>query len=60
MSIATPRLRQHGVLVSNPLPDPERRLYQRLAQEDSDSAHSRYNALLRRLTRFESALECVA
>ena len=60
VSIATPRLRQRGVLVSNPLPDPERRLYQRLAQEDPDSAHSRYNALLRRLTSFESALECVA
>jgi len=60
VSIAAPRLRQHGVLVSDPLPDPERRLYERLAQQDPDSAHSRYNALLRRLTSFESALECVA
>jgi hypothetical protein len=59
VSIAAPRLRQRGVPVSDPLPDPERRLYLRLAQEDPDSAHSRYNALLRRLTSFESALECV-
>ena len=60
VSIATPRLRGRGVLVTAPLPDPERRLYERLAREDPDSAHSRYNALLRRLTSFESALECVA
>jgi hypothetical protein len=60
VSIAAPRLRALGVLVAAPLPDPEHRLYERLAREDSDSAHSRYNALLRRLTGFESALECVA
>jgi len=59
VSIAMPRLRDSGVLVVVPLPDPERRLYERLAREDPDSAHSRYNALLRRLTSFESALECV-
>jgi hypothetical protein len=60
VSIAAQRLRQSGIPVSNPLPDPERRLYGWLAREDPDSAHSRYNALLRRLTSFESALECVA
>ena len=59
VSIATPRLRNLGVLVAAPLPDPEHRLYERLSREDPDSAHSRYNALLRRLTSFESALECV-
>ena len=59
VSIAAPRLRGRGVLVAAPLPDPEHRLYERLAREDPDSAHSRYNALLRRLTSFESALECV-
>lgn len=32
---------------------------ERLARDDSDSAHSRYNALVRRLASFESALECV-
>jgi len=59
VSIAAPRLRDKGVLFAAPLPDPEHRLYERLAREDPDSAHSRYNALLRRLTSFESALECV-
>ena len=59
VSIAAPRLRDLGVLVTEPLADPEHRLYAQLAREDSDSAHSRYNALLRRLTAFESALECV-
>jgi hypothetical protein len=59
LSIAAPRLRDLGLPVAEPLPDPEHRLYERLAREDPDSAHSRYNALLRRLTGFESALECV-
>ncbi len=58
VSIATARLRERGVVVRSPLADPEHRLYDRLAREDPDSAHSRYNALLRRLTSFESALEC--
>jgi hypothetical protein len=59
VSIAAPRLRGLGILVVAPLGDAEHRLYERLAGEDPDSAHSRYNALLRRLTSFESALECV-
>lgn len=59
VSIAAPRLRRAGVDVDEPLPDPEHRLYRKLAETDPDSAHSRYNALLRRLTSFESALECV-
>lgn len=59
VSIAAPRLRGRGVVVTAPLSDAEHRLYQRLAREGPDSAHSRYNALLRRLTSFESALECV-
>ncbi len=59
VSIAAPRLRALGVTVKRPLTDPEHRLYERLAREEPDSAHSRYNALLRRLTGFESALECV-
>ncbi len=60
VSIGATRLRAGGVSVAAPLADPEHRLYERLALEDSDSAHSRYNALLRRLVGFESALECVA
>jgi len=60
VSIGAPRLRDRGVIVDAPLADAEHRLYAQLALEDSDAAHSRYNALLRRLTAFESALECVA
>src|SRR3989304_5056997 len=60
VSIGAPRLRTAGV----PVPDqrfenPERRLYELLAREDADSAHSRYNALLRRLVGFEDAAEAV-
>ena len=59
VSIAAPRLRDAGLPVTRPIPDAEHRLYEKLAEDDPDSAHSRYNALLRRLTSFESALECV-
>ena len=59
VSIAAPRLRDAGLTVAPPLADAEHRLYTSLARTDPDSAHSRYNALLRRLTSFESALECV-
>jgi hypothetical protein len=37
---------------------PEHRLYELLAREEPDSAHSRYNALIRRLVSLERALEC--
>jgi len=30
-----------------------------LAEEDADSAHGRFNALVRRLVSFERAAECV-
>lgn len=59
VSIAATRLRSVGLNVPGPIPDAEHRLYDRLAREDPDSAHSRYNALLGRLTSFENALECV-
>ena len=59
VSIGAERLRHAGVAVPEPaFPTPERRLYDRLASEDSDSAHSRYNALIRRLVSCERALEC--
>jgi hypothetical protein len=60
VSIAAPRLARWGLLAGAPLTDPEHRLYERLAREDPDSAHSRYNALLRRLVSFERALECAS
>ncbi|MBI3553998.1 MAG: hypothetical protein HY077_15995 [Elusimicrobia bacterium] len=58
VSIGAPRLRRAGVRVESPLSDPEHRLYALLSRESSDTAHSRYNALLRRLISFERALEC--
>ena len=60
VSIGASRLRHEGLPVpDNVCSDPERRLYDRLAHEDEDSAHSRYNALVGRLVSFENALECV-
>ena len=58
VSIGAPRLRTLGLLDSEPLPNAEHRLYELLAGEDPDSAHSRYNALVRRLVSFERAAEC--
>lgn len=59
VSIGEPRLRALGLDLPRTLPEPERRLYQRLSAEGSDAAHSRYNALVRRLVSFERALACV-
>ncbi len=60
VSIGAPRLKAAGVPVPpRPFENPERRLYELLAREDPDSAHSRYNALVRRLVSFEDAAECV-
>ncbi len=54
VSIGAPRLRQLGLAVSGEtFSEPEHRLYRLLAVEDPDSAHSRYNALIRRLVSFE-------
>ncbi len=59
VSIGSPRLRRIGLpLPETVFPDPEHRLYEKLAETDSDSAHSRYNALIRRLVSFERAAEC--
>jgi hypothetical protein len=58
VEIGAPKLRQLGVAVP-PGPDrPEHRLYAFLARESPDSAHARYNALVRRLVSFERALAC--
>ncbi len=59
VSIGEPRLRQIGLDVPEPLPDSEHRLYGRLAADDPDTAHGRYNALVRRLVSFERAAACV-
>ncbi len=59
VSIGAPRLRQLGLPVPDRvLPSPEHRLYELLRQEDADAAHSRCNALIRRLVSFERAAEC--
>ena len=60
VSIGAPRLRRLGYEIPDPTPTPELRLYELLAAEDSDSAHSRYNALVRRLVSFERAAECAS
>ena len=61
VAIGAPRLRSIGLELPDRLPDnPEHRLYHLLAQENSDSAHSRYNALLRQLVSSERAAECVS
>ena len=60
VSIGAPRLRRLGMDVPRALAHPEHRLYLRLAETDSDSAHARYNALVRRLVSFERALACAS
>lgn len=60
VSIGAPRLRRAGIpLPLVTLPSPEYRLYEILRSENPYSAHSRYNALIRRLVSFERAAECV-
>lgn len=58
VSIGAPRLRRLGIAVPDPFPAGEHRLYAWLSRTDPDSAHSRYNALIRRLVSFERALAC--
>ncbi len=57
--VGAPRLRRGGVHVADsPVTDPERLLYEAMAERHGDGAHSKYNALIRRLVSFENALEC--
>ncbi|HEY8849775.1 MAG TPA: hypothetical protein VIO12_10805, partial [Thermoanaerobaculia bacterium] len=62
--IGQERLRSVGIDVpSRTIADPDHRLYELLACGDSDSAYSRYNALIRRLVSFACqaagcAVEC--
>jgi len=60
VAIGAPRLRRLGLELPEQLPDnPEHRLYDLLSKDDSDSAHSRYNTLIRRLVSYERAAECL-
>lgn len=61
VQVGSPRLKRLGFAVEIPtiLADadfPEHRLYHLLAQEGEDSAHGRYNALIRRLVSFTQAV----
>lgn len=59
VAIGRPRLSRSGILIpDHPFTSPERRLYQHLWEADPDTAHPRYNALIRRLVSFERAVEC--
>ena len=58
VSIAAPRLRALGFAVPAPIPDAELRLYHQLAARHGAAAHSRYNALVRRLVSFQRAAAC--
>jgi hypothetical protein len=60
VSIGASRLARLGYDVAAAIDAPEKRLYERLATEDPDAAHSRYNALVRRLVSFERAAECAS
>jgi len=61
VAIGAPRLRELGVEVpTHPFSCPERALYELLAEDGNDAAHSRYNALIRRLVSFERSLSCAA
>ena len=60
VSIGAPRPERLGIELHSPIGSPEHRLYQLLAEEDADAAHSRYNALVRRLVSFERAAECAS
>ena len=58
VAMAAPRLRALGIEV----PDgggerPSHRLYELLAERDAGAAHSRYNALVRRMASFSRAAE---
>jgi len=60
VAIGAPRLRRLGVVVPESVEDPEHRLYALLVRTEGDAAHSRFNALVRRLVSFERAAESAA
>lgn len=59
--VGAPRLRRPRLDVpGGGAESPEHVLYRILHRQDEDSAHGRYNALIRRLVSFERAAECAA
>jgi hypothetical protein len=59
VQIGRPRLLGLGLRIPEGSMFPEHQLYDFLARSDQDSAHSRYNALVRILVSFMRAAECV-
>jgi len=60
VAIGAPKLRHLGLSVPTELPaNPEHRLYDLLSLDGANSAHSKYNALIRKLVSFQRAMECV-
>ena len=60
VAIGAPKLRSLGFELPPDLPsNPEHRLYDLLSASEPNSAHSKYNALIRRLVSFERAISCV-
>jgi hypothetical protein len=55
VAIGAPRLRRLGFDLPRTFDTPEHRLYELLRVEHGDAAHSRYNALIRRLVSYERA-----
>lgn len=61
VAIGGPRLSRLGLpVLRQPWSSPEAQLYHALWRTDPDTAHARYNALVRRLVSFERAVECAA
>jgi hypothetical protein len=59
LQVGAPRLCRLGIAVPVRA-NAEHCLYERLAADDPLSAHTRYNALIRRLVSFERAAECAS
>lgn len=55
VSIAAPRLRQLGIRVPEGLANPEEALFGNLEALYGEGAHSRFNALIRRVVSFARA-----
>lgn len=53
------RLNAAGIAAQS-MPQSENRLYAMLAADNPNAAHSRYNAMIRKLVSFERALECAS
>ena len=62
VQVGAPKLRSLGIPLrcdDSAMP-PEHRLYARVSEDEAGNAHSRYNALIRRLVSFERALACAS